>query len=184
MPKRLGRSVLAVGSQRAATPPSPPPPTSCFPLPSSKPSRWSARVPAATLRLFNKKGAGNMEQHLRVGQIVRAGAGKALVYEVVEVLGEGRATRGHSRYVLGRRGEGSGKPDLPKRYLRSASRGVERSPEGTAAPCLLPALLEPIEIELPPGMTRCPGEAMGKVKFKQIKDFPPSRRIRTPRPRK
>lgn len=61
----------------------------------------------------------------------------------------------------------------------SGGGGTSKSPTWCAYDC--EGVEAPVEIELPPGMLRCPGSPMGKVKFKQIKDFPMSKRVRTPR---
>ena len=61
----------------------------------------------------------------------------------------------------------------------SGGGGTAKSPTWCAYDCV--GVEAPVEIELPPGMVRCPGSPMGKVKFKQIKDFPFSKKVRTPR---
>jgi len=95
-----------------------------------------------------------------------------------------KLVRYEERFVAAAAGRGC--PDLNDDTIcwarGSGGGGTFKSPTWCAYECK--GVDAPIEIELPPGMTRCPGEAMGKVKFKQLKDFPPSRRSRTPRPGK
>jgi len=64
----------------------------------------------------------------------------------------------------------------------SGGGGTAKSPTWCAYDCV--GVETPVEIELPPGMVRCPGSPMGKVKFEQIKNFRPSTKVRTLRPPK
>jgi hypothetical protein len=61
----------------------------------------------------------------------------------------------------------------------SGGGGTKKSPTWCAYDC--EGVPQPIEIELPPGRFDCPGGGMSKVRYKDLRGFCPSCRIRTPR---
>jgi len=61
----------------------------------------------------------------------------------------------------------------------SGGGGTFKSPTWCAYDC--EGMQHPVEIELPPGMTSCPGNAFDSVTWGDLRRFHPATRIRTPR---